>query len=152
MLASTPGTTRRSSTTGRTVNGKKLGAADKLWPVGVDIAKAELYGWLGLPWEPGTDAPPGYCHFPEYGPDFFKQLTAEHLVETTNKKTGRKQREWHVLPNRESGILARAAVSLRIDYRRPGAKSAAGSRTARRFQRCRQISWLDAVDTSLAAS
>jgi phage terminase large subunit GpA-like protein len=116
------------------INGRKLRRGMTLWPVGVDSAKAELYGWLGLPWEPGTDAPSGYCHFPEHGPEFFKQLTAEHLVETTNRRTGRKQREWHVLPNRENHhldtrILARAAVfSLRIDYMRSGSSAKAAAR------------------------
>lgn len=111
-----------------TINGRKIKRGMILWPVGVDTAKVELYGWLGLPLYDDGSAPPGYCHFPEHPEEFFRQLTAEHLVETVNKK-GRRTREWHVLPNRENHqldcrVLARAAVfSLRIDYRRPGPKA-----------------------------
>jgi phage terminase large subunit GpA-like protein len=112
------------SKTELTLNGKKLKRGMTLWPVGVDTAKGELYGWLGLPWEPGTEPPPGYCHFPEHPPEFFKQLTAEHLVENRNKK-GQRVREWHVLPGRENHhldtrVLARAAVfSLRTPVEQP---------------------------------
>lgn len=98
------------------VGGKKLRRGYKIWPVGVDTAKSELYGWLRLQIEDGV-APDGYCHFPEHGEDFFKQLTAEHLVSSVNKKTRRVRMEWHVLPNRENHfldarILARVAAAV----------------------------------------
>ena len=54
-----------------------------VFPVAVDMAKAELYGWLRLqqPTNPERDGyPPGYVHFPEYGEEWFKQLTSEHTV------------------------------------------------------------------------
>ncbi len=58
----------------------------KVWSVGTPVAKSELYRWLKL--ERPTDEmlakgdsfPPGFCHFPQYGEEFFKQLTAERLV------------------------------------------------------------------------
>jgi phage terminase large subunit GpA-like protein len=98
------------------VRGKKLKRGYKVWPVGVDIAKAELYGWLRLRIKDGV-APPGYCHFPEYGEEYFQQLTAEHLVTTVNQKSRRTKMAWHVLPNRENHFLdariyARAAASV----------------------------------------
>ena len=34
----------------------------------------------------GGRFPSGYCHFPEYDEEFFKQITAEQKVVTTNKK------------------------------------------------------------------
>src|SRR6185503_1267872 len=71
-----------------TSNGKVLRRGYKVWPVGVDIAKSELYGWLGLPRGTG-DPPAGYCHFPEYDDDYFMQITAEHLVTTVNRRTRR---------------------------------------------------------------
>ena len=98
------------------LNGKRFGY--RIFPVGVDIAKSELYGWLRMVTpEDGQPFPQGWCHFPEYGQDFFKQLTAEHLVETKHKKTGRITREWQVLPGRENHhldarIYARAAAKL----------------------------------------
>jgi hypothetical protein len=52
----------------------------KVWPVGVDIAKASSTAGCGCARTTTATAPPGYCHFPEHGEDFFQQLTAEHLV------------------------------------------------------------------------
>jgi phage terminase large subunit GpA-like protein len=100
-----------------TVSGRKLSRGYKIWPVGVDVAKSELYGFLGLELGEDGSAPPGFCHFPEYGESFFKELTAEHLVTTTNRRTRRTRLEWHVLPNRENHhldarVYARAAVAV----------------------------------------
>ncbi len=99
-----------------TVRGKRLQRGYKVWPVGVDIAKSELYGWLRLKHVKG-DPPPGYCHFPEYDDEYFKQLTAEQLVTVINRRTRRAKMEWHVLPNRENHyldarILARVAAAV----------------------------------------
>jgi phage terminase large subunit GpA-like protein len=110
-----------------TINGRRLQRGYMVWPVGVDVAKGELYGWLQLPRTVG-DPPPGWCHFPEHGEGYFLQLTAEHLVKVVNKKTRRTFLEWHVLPNRENHyldarILARAAAAaLGIDRLAPAAK------------------------------
>lgn len=62
----------------RTVKGKKAGKV-ALWNVGVSIAKSELYAWLKLEAIEGPE-PDGYCHFPQYGPEYFKGLTAEKLM------------------------------------------------------------------------
>ncbi len=109
-----------------TVRGRRIQRGYRIWPVGVDIAKSELYGFLRL--ELGAaGAPPGYCHFPEYGDEFFRQLTAEHLVTTVNKRTHRAKLEWQVLPNRENHhldarVYARvAAAVLGIDRMAPAA-------------------------------
>lgn len=98
------------------VNGRRYDRGAKVWPVGVDIAKAELYGWLRLqpPIEGAT--PPGFCHFPEHGPDFFQQLTGEHLVSSV-KRTGYAHHEWQLIPGRENHYLdarvyARAAAAV----------------------------------------
>jgi len=100
-----------------TIRGKKLSRGYKVWPVGVGIAKSELYGWLRLPASTGGEpAPPGFCHFPEYPEEFFRQLTAEHLV-TIRKRSGFTALEWQLIPNRENHwldarILARVAASV----------------------------------------
>jgi phage terminase large subunit GpA-like protein len=88
-----------------TIGGKRIARGHRLWPVGGDVAKSELYGFLRLTLGEGGEAPAGYCHFPEYGEWYFKQLTSEHLVTIVNRKTRQTRREWHVLPNRENHIL-----------------------------------------------
>ena len=59
----------------------------KLWGVGVNIVKSEIYAYLRLkkPKE-GEEYPAGYIHFPEYDEEFFKQMTAEELVKRKTKK------------------------------------------------------------------
>jgi phage terminase large subunit GpA-like protein len=97
-----------------TIRGKKLRAGYRVWPVGASLAKGELYGWLRLRIAEGEEAPPGFCHFPEYSEGFFKELTAEHLV-TRRTRKGRTVHEWQILPGRENHqldarVLARAAA------------------------------------------
>jgi terminase, large subunit len=99
-----------------TTRGKRMQRGYRVWPVGVALAKSELYGWLRLRVAEGEAPPPGYCHFPEYGEEFFRQLTAEHLV-TITKRSGFTSMEWQLLPNRENHFLdcrvyARAAASV----------------------------------------
>ncbi len=103
-----------------TVRGTRFKRGCKVWSVGVDVAKQELYGWLRLP-VPLPDAeqvyPAGFCHFPMYGPDFFKELTAEHLVSTKNKRTGFTDHEWQLIPGRvgnhflDARVYSRAAAA-----------------------------------------
>jgi phage terminase large subunit GpA-like protein len=69
--------------TGTTRTGKKSRVALNLWPVGVSKVKEELYGWLKQEKptdESGTELPWGWCHFPEYNEEYFRQLTAEEMV------------------------------------------------------------------------
>jgi len=70
------------STVEVTVRGKRLRGGVKVWPVGVSVAKSELYGWLRrkLPTNLGDGLPFGWCHFPQHGEEYFRQLTAEALV------------------------------------------------------------------------
>jgi phage terminase large subunit GpA-like protein len=99
--------------------GKRIARGYKVWPVGVDIAKSELYGWLRQnppTTESGDLFPIGFCHFPEHGEDYFRQITAEHLVPTLTR-TGFVKLEWQLLPGRENHwldcrVMARAAASL----------------------------------------
>ena len=64
-----------------TIQGSKIKRGAKVWPVGVNIIKSELYGYLKLE-KPidGEKYPSDYHHFPQYNDDYFKMLTAEHLV------------------------------------------------------------------------
>jgi phage terminase large subunit GpA-like protein len=72
------------------------------------MIKEELYRWLHL--ERPTDEssepyPPGYCHFPKYGEEYFKQITAEQLV--TRVVTGYRRTEWQKTRDRNEAIDAR---------------------------------------------
>jgi phage terminase large subunit GpA-like protein len=105
-----------------TVSGRKLKRGYKVWPIATTLAKSELYGWLALQ-PPTSEAmtegrpyPPGYCHFPEYGEEYFKQLTAEQLV-THRSTRGFSVSVWELLPGRENHFLdarvyARAAAAI----------------------------------------
>lgn len=101
--------------------GVKIANGCKVWPVGVSIVKGELYGWLKLK-RPTTEGivagaaePPGACHFPEHGEEFFKQLTAETLV--SHRHRGMTIFEWQLVPGRENHhldtrVYARAAAAV----------------------------------------
>lgn len=68
--------------------GEKVKGGVKLWPIGTDTAKAEIYGRLRLA-EPG----PGFVHLSKELPaEVFEQLTAERLV--TRYVKGRAKLEW----------------------------------------------------------
>jgi phage terminase large subunit GpA-like protein len=98
--------------------GRKLKRGYKVWPVCGHVAKSELYGFLRL--EPPTDQttppPPGFCHFPEYEDEFFKEMTAEQLVPVKTAR-GYVRLEWSLIPNRQNHALdcrvyARAAAAV----------------------------------------
>jgi phage terminase large subunit GpA-like protein len=118
-----------------TVRGKRISRGYKVWTIGVDVAKSELYGWLGLaPPERGAPFPPGFCHFPELSEDYFKQLTAEHLVASVTRQ-GFTKLEWQLIPGRENHVLdcriyARGAAALvGLDrLKMPTASSASAAR------------------------
>lgn len=99
-----------------TDRGRKLKRGGEIWPIDSGIAKSELYGWLGLEIGPSGVEPPGYCHFPQYPDEYFRQLTAEQLVSHKTRK-GYVKLEWEQIPGRQNHVLdvrvyARAAASL----------------------------------------
>ena len=72
------------------------------------MIKEELYRWLHLDRptdESGSPYPPGYCHFPKYGEEYFKQITAEQLV--TRIVKGYRRTEWQKTRDRNEAIDAR---------------------------------------------
>lgn len=86
--------------------GQKLKRGVKLWPIGTDTAKEEIYGRLGLT-EPG----PGYVwlskHLP---PEVFEQITAERRV--TRYVKGRARLEWVKHASRRNEGLDCAVYAL----------------------------------------
>jgi phage terminase large subunit GpA-like protein len=99
------------------INGRRRKRGGRVWPVSGGIAKSELFGWLRLerPTD-GSATPEGFCEFPEYGEEFFKQLTAEQLVPHRTRK-GYVRLEWELIPGRQNHALdcrvyARAAAHV----------------------------------------
>lgn len=95
-------------------DGRMLKGGVKVWPLGSSVAKRELYGWLKAerPAE-GETMPRGWCHFPEYGEEYFQGLTAEQLVMKTNK--GFAKWVWEKVRTRneplDCRVMARAALA-----------------------------------------
>jgi len=95
----------------------------KLWPVGTSVAKSELYGLLRLE-KPidGEAYPAGYCHYPQYAEEFFKQLTAETIRVT--KVRGFRKTAWEKTRERNEALDIRiysraAAAALGLDRLTP---------------------------------
>jgi phage terminase large subunit GpA-like protein len=105
-----------------TIGGRKLKRGVRLWTVGTSMLKTELYGDLSLerPID-GESFPDGYVFLPDgTGDEWIKQLVAEYLAVTRNKRTGRLKREWQQSRPRnealDNAVYARAvAISLGVD-------------------------------------
>jgi phage terminase large subunit GpA-like protein len=95
--------------------GKRARRSVKVWPVGVSTAKTELYGFLNLNGA-GDDGvyPPGFCHFPQYGEEYFRMLTAEQLMK--RKVNGKTVHVWVKTYERNEALdcrnYARAAANM----------------------------------------
>lgn len=89
-----------------TFRGQKHRRGVKLWPIGTDTAKAEIYGRLRID-QPG----PGYVHLSRQLPaEVFEQLTAERLV--TRYVRGHPRLEWVKPPGRRNEALDCAVYAL----------------------------------------
>lgn len=87
----------------------------KLWMIGVDVLKSEVYTLLRKE-EPldGESFPNGYCHFPEYDQEFFQMLTAEELREEKDKRR-RTRYVWHKIRERNEALDCRV-YNLFLSY------------------------------------
>jgi phage terminase large subunit GpA-like protein len=66
--------------------GKKIGKV-KVWGIGTNHTKSEIYGNLKVRVDPDTgEVPEGYCYFPKRETTYFRGLTAEEIILTKNKK------------------------------------------------------------------
>ena len=86
--------------------GQKQRRGVKLWPIGTDTAKSEIYGRLRIN-EPG----PGYVHLSKHlAPEVFEQITSERLV--TRYVKGHPRLEWIKPPGRRNEALDCAVYAL----------------------------------------
>jgi phage terminase large subunit GpA-like protein len=91
--------------------GRKIANGARLFRIGVDSYKSEVYSWLRV--EPGA---PCSMSFPEgYDDEYYQQLTAEE-VKITRKRTGHVRAEWVKARERNEAldcrVYARAASML----------------------------------------
>jgi phage terminase large subunit GpA-like protein len=97
-----------------TASGKKIGRV-KVWHVGVSVIKSETYGFLRQEKDENGNIPYGYCHFPEYEPNYFRGLTAEELQMKMNSR-GYRVYQWVKKYDRneplDCRVYARAAASV----------------------------------------
>ncbi|AUS02250.1 terminase large subunit [Vibrio phage 2.096.O._10N.286.48.B5] len=74
------------------IDGTRFSRGLMLWKVGVGVTKEQFYAWLNLAKPTDEDLkdgklyPSGYCHFPEYDEEYFKQITAEQFMRVENKR------------------------------------------------------------------
>ena len=90
----------------------------KYWPVGVNVIKPDVYGWLKreLPTDEEIEEqgfPTGFFHFPEMSEDWFKQLTSEQLVPVVIN--GYKRNRWQKIYERNE-VLDTAVYAVAVAY------------------------------------
>lgn len=101
----------------RKENGNVNKRGVKLWVIGVNIIKSELYGDLQKdpPEDILGDYPVGFIHFPMYDLEYFLQLTAEEKKIVKDKK-GFNVVQWHKKRERNETldlhVYNRAAASM----------------------------------------
>jgi phage terminase large subunit GpA-like protein len=96
------------------IDGRKFAHGMKYWPVGVSVIKTELYQFLRQKQNADGTFPDGYCHFPDYDEEYFKQITAEEM-RVINRRF-----EWSLMRTRNEALDTRvyaraAAAALGVD-------------------------------------
>ena len=99
-----------------TVRGRKIKSGIKSWPVGVSVAKSELYGWLRRkkPTNEDDPLPFGWCHFPQHPEEFFRQLTAEAMVSRIVR--GYQKYQWEKMRERNEALDCRVYNRAACDH------------------------------------
>ncbi|MDR2902505.1 MAG: phage terminase large subunit family protein [Lactobacillales bacterium] len=87
----------------------------KVWNVSGPVIKTELYRWLKMERIGEEASIYGWCHFPAYDEEYFKQITAERMV--TRIQKGYPKQVWEKDPSRRNEALdcrvyARAAAAI----------------------------------------
>jgi phage terminase large subunit GpA-like protein len=110
----------KPSSTDVTTRGRTQPRGLRVWPVGVSLAKSQLYSWFRMdPPGPGEPLPAAWSHWPEYGEQYFRGLCSEDMRVRT-KRDGRIAFEWVQTYLRNEPLDCRvyayaAAVSLHLD-------------------------------------
>jgi hypothetical protein len=121
--------------------GAKIKRGVKVWPVNSGMAKEELYRWLRLERptdediQQGQSYPPGYCHFPRYSEEYFKQITAEQLVTKILKGYGRHEWQMGWLRKGVGELIRQAGLQLMDLLMQEEVRELAGERSQRQPER-----------------
>ncbi|OQB05792.1 MAG: Phage terminase large subunit (GpA) [bacterium ADurb.Bin212] len=99
-------------------SGRKIRRGIKVWSIGSSHIKNEIYGHLRLNKPTESEMingyPQGYCHFPMFDEEFFRQLTAEQVQVRFHK--GYRKYEWIKTYERnevlDTLVIARACASI----------------------------------------
>lgn len=96
-------------------DGKAVWKSLRLYTVGSSLLKSEFYDWLGLKQSESGNYPPGYCHFPEYEEQHFKELTSEQVMVKISR--GYAKQVWVKTPGvrnepLDCRVYARAAAAI----------------------------------------
>lgn len=102
----------------KTADGRMLYRGSKYWPVGINVIKPDIYGWLRreMPTEEEVTEygyPTGYFHFPEMSEDWVKQLVSEQLVPVIIK--GYKVNRWQKIYDRNE-VLDTAVYAVAASF------------------------------------
>lgn len=93
---------------------KKTYGGLSFYNIGVSVIKSEIYSWLPLVPDDQGNEPFGYCRFPAYDEEYFKGLTAEKQVATTDRNNYTKW-QWVKTYQRneplDTWVYARAAAA-----------------------------------------
>lgn len=105
----------------------------RLWLVGVDTAKDQIYGQFRIG-EPG----PGYCAFPpSYDAEWYIQATVETVV--TRFRVGRPYRVWILPPGRRNEALDCRVYALAAYNSLPETAKKRSKVTAERDEKTREV-------------
>jgi phage terminase large subunit GpA-like protein len=84
--------------------GKRIYSGVKVWMVGTNVIKSEIYSALKIPKSQGPEYPYGYIHFPRnMGDEYYQQLTSEAL-KRTRTKSGVYRYDWEKVRNRNEAL------------------------------------------------
>lgn len=88
-------------------DGKRNKRGVKVWHLGTNMGKTELYGLLRMerPDDETLPMPYGWCHFPQYSDEYFKMLTAEQVV--TKMVRGFRKYSWEKIRERNEALDCR---------------------------------------------
>lgn len=136
------------------IDGRKLKNGATFFNIGSSVLKESVYGALKLNVQSGGVYPPRYCHFPEYGEEFFKQLTSEQMRITKDSRN-RDKVSWHKTRDRNEALDTRVyalAAAMIAGVNRFDERSWAAVENPNLYQKIININPVERVAAGVAES